>query len=188
MTRPPGRPYGRGQDPGGGSEIHHIDDETLREVLDDRLAAEQRLSDLEAAPDAHEPGVRGERIGLLRLLGRLEEAERLAREAVAGTVGDGRRNVAATIRLAHVLQCRGRFAEADELFVAALNRADALDDDRLRAFAHQHLGKSLFDQGQFAAAAERFKAALRIREAIAAPGDQIASSRQALAAATRRAD
>lgn len=155
-------------------------------MLDDRPAALQRLSDLETGADAEDPGVRAERVGLLRLLGRLDEAERLARQAVAGTADDTRRNVAATIRLAHVLQCQSRYDEAEDLFLVALNAADDLDDDSLRAFARQHLGKSLFDQGDFAGAREQFTAALRIRVALAAPEDQIASSRQALAAAIRR--
>lgn len=166
--------------------IHHIDDATLRDVLDDPNAALRRLSDLETGSDAEEPGVLGERVGLLRLLGRLEAAERLARQAVAATADDTRRNVAATIRLGHVLQYQGRHAEADDLFMSALSAAEVLDDDSLRAFAHQHLGKSLFDQGAFEAAAEQFTAALHIRADIAAPEDQIESSRQALAAAMKR--
>lgn len=55
-----------------------------------------------------------------------------------------------------------------------------------RAFAHQHYGKSLFNQGRFSEALERFSTALGIREAAAAPEDQIASSRQAIAAARSR--
>ena len=37
--------------PGVRSVIHHIDDETLRDVLDNRQAALQRLADLETSPE-----------------------------------------------------------------------------------------------------------------------------------------
>jgi hypothetical protein len=38
----------------GVRDIHHIDDETLHEVLDDREAALQRLAHLESGPDAEQ--------------------------------------------------------------------------------------------------------------------------------------
>lgn len=177
--------------------MFHIDDETLREVLDDPEAARRRLIELEQHELERRETGRGEaddgggatrlreQVVLLRLLGRLEEAERLGRRALACT-RDGRREVAAALRLAHVLQWQRRFAEADELFTGALRSAEVLDDALLRAFAHQHYGKSLFDQGRFAAAERHFSTALRLRTAAGAPEDQTASSRQARAAAADR--
>jgi tetratricopeptide (TPR) repeat protein len=165
--------------------VYRIDGQTLREVLDDPAAAARRVAELEAPPYEDDPRAVGERVTLLRMLGRLEDAETLARHALTLTAGHARRQVAASLRLAHVLHWQERFDEADQLFTDALKTAADLGDAALQAFAHQHYGKSLFDQGQLAEAAEQFTAALRLRENVGAPEDQLASSRQALAAATR---
>lgn len=150
--------------------MYHISNETLREVLDDPAAAERRVWDLEMPRLADDTGAIGE----------------LARQALTLTGSSRLHHVTASIRLAHVLHWQQRYLEADELFVQALDAADALGDDLLRAFAHQHYGKSLFDQGRFSAAVEQFSTALRIRESVPAPQDQIASSRPALTAAAQR--
>lgn len=165
--------------------MYQIDDHTLREVLDDRSAAEHRVRVLTQAPHRDDLRAVGERVSLLRMLGRLEEAEELGRQAVELTVDDDRPRLAASLRLAHVLQWQERFHEADELFTRALTEAAALRDDALLAFAHQHYGKSLFDQKRFAEAEHHFGAALELRERVCAPADQARSSRQALAAARR---
>ena len=90
------------------------------------------------------------------------------------------------LRLAHVLQWQGRFDDAEDLFAAAVASAERLDATAMMAFGYQHLGKSRFDQGRDGEALELFQRALAIREATAAPADQIASSRQAIAATERR--
>ncbi|WP_166356339.1 tetratricopeptide repeat protein [Phytoactinopolyspora limicola] len=166
--------------------MYRIDDETLREVLTDPAAAAERVAELAQPPLDDQPGPVGERISLLRMLGRLDEAEALGRHALSLAAKGSRRAVAASLRLAHVLQWQGRFDEADDRFTRALADATRLGDDTLLAFAHQHYGKSLFDQGRAAAAAEQFGAALRLREAVDAPADQLASSRQAIDAARSR--
>lgn len=114
------------------------------------------------------------------------------------------------LRLAVVLQWQRRFGEADGFFRAVLASAEAYaataetgattaepDADppgagvalRARAyayFAHQHLGKSLFDQGRLSEALDHFRAALRQRLDHDAPADQVASTRQAIAATEAR--
>lgn len=163
--------------------VFHIDDETLRDVVDDRAAAKRRLAELS---DRLDSAALGERVVLLRLLGQLDQAEELGWIALETTHGDARKRVTATIRLAHVLQWQQRFDEADAMFQQALDLADVLRDDILRAFAHQHLGKSLYDQARYVEAAHRFRTALRLRRSANAPADQQESSAQALASAQRQ--
>ena len=100
------------------------------------------------------------------------------------------------MRLAHVLHWQGRYRDADVLFEAALTCAeeastaiDAAAQRRatsLRTFALQHLGKSRFDEGRLDESLAMFEQALTLRLRIGAPDDQIASSRQAIAAARAR--
>lgn len=164
--------------------MFHIDDETLREVVDDRARAAARLTELEQQDT---PGSRAERVIILRSLGRLTEAEELGRIDLAESAGDPRRQVAATIRLAHVLHWQERWQEAEDLFRQASDLADILDEDILRAFALHQLGKLLFDRGRFAGAEFRFRTALRLREIAGAPPSQLETSREAVAAAAWRA-
>ena len=91
---------------------YRIDQETNRDVVDDVDAAQDRLAYLARRPDL---SARGERVALLRVLGRLEEAEREGRTAydLARRHSTPRQRVAALIRLAHVIQYQCRWAEAD---------------------------------------------------------------------------
>jgi hypothetical protein len=56
----------------------------------------------------------------------------------------------------------------------------------MTAFGRQHFGKSRFDERRYAEALELFERALAIRLANGAPADQLASSRQAIAATRHR--
>ncbi|PZR53118.1 hypothetical protein DNL40_08935 [Xylanimonas oleitrophica] len=155
-----------------------IDPVTLREVPDDVGAARAHV----AALTARGPDGDAERVFWLRVLGELDEAARLGRAVVQRAEPGTAQHAAALLRLAHVLQWQGRFAEADALFDDALRQARRLEHTALTAFALQHSAKSLFDQRRHAEALDRFTEALRLREADGAPADQIASTRQALAA------
>jgi hypothetical protein len=64
-------------------------------------------------------------------------------------------------RLAHVLQWRGDFAEADRLFAEA-NSVEL--PDRLRATMHEHAGRSCYDQGRYIEACNHFERALDLRK------------------------
>ena len=185
---------------------YRIDDATLRDVPDDVDAAWSRVRELEAlGPDGD-----GERVVWLRMLGDLTSAAALGWLVLGRAGGPGDVDAARArpdlavdalgpaLRLAHVLQWQRRFVEADDLFVAAIDSAEriaatgpegspvAARATSMTAFGYQHLGKSRFDEGRHDEALQLFEAALAIRVASEAPADQIASSRQAIAAARRR--
>jgi tetratricopeptide (TPR) repeat protein len=180
---------------------YRIDDLTLRDEPDDVESAWARVHELEWLGDAGG----GERVVWLRMLGELGAAEELAWQLLAAAGGPGTIEVArrrpeldagalgAALRLAHVLQWQGRFADAEELFQTSIASAERLaatgpstSATAMTAFGYQHLGKSRFDQGRYREALELFEAALAVRESFGAPADQIASSRQAIAAARHR--
>lgn len=186
-----------------------IDDDTLRDVPDDVVAARARAAELRAQGPVGD----AERIGWLRMLGDLDEAEQVGWRSLAAAGGPsaaGEVPVAgaevdlpieaagAALRLAHVLQWQRRFELADALFRAGRERADATAGSAaagtrehrvavaMRYFARQHGGKSLFDQGRYDEALGMFADALALRLAAGAPQDQIDASRQAVRAAGRR--
>jgi tetratricopeptide (TPR) repeat protein len=154
-------------------------------VLDDPAEAERYL---EYIADRTDLRARGERVALLRLLGRLDEAEREGRQAyeVALREGAPRHQVAALIRLAHVIQWQRNWNRADELFGNAIERARRLDDPLMLALAYQHAGRNHVDQGRLPEAVAAFRGALALREAHDAPPDQLESTRDALRAAESR--
>jgi tetratricopeptide (TPR) repeat protein len=185
---------------------YRIDDVTLRDVPDDVAAAWARVRELEAQDDAGG----GERVVWLRMLGELDAAEELGwallvRAGGPPDVEAARRRphvplgaLGHAIRLGHVLQWQGRFADAEQLFEAAIASADSLAAasppgspehaaaTAMTAFGRQHFGKSRFDEGRDAEALGLFEQALEIRLANGAPADQLASSRQAIAATRQR--
>ena len=146
----------------------------------------------------------------LRMLGCLDEAEELGWQLLAAAGGPRSRTHAQrdetlpldafgpALRLAHVLHWQDRFREADVLFTAVINSArkiagaavdGSLDQQRattMSAFALHHQGKSRFDEDRLDEALHLFEEALAIRSRVSAPGDQIASSRQAVAVTRAR--
>jgi tetratricopeptide (TPR) repeat protein len=98
-----------------------------------------------------------------RILGELGKALSDGKLAVvhAEATGQLRRIAIAQARLAHVLQWRGDFAEADQLF--ALANSPELPE-RLRATMHEHAGRSCFDQGRYIEACNHFERALDLRK------------------------
>lgn len=164
---------------------YRIDQETNRDVVDDVAAAQARLAYLAGRSDL---AARGERVALLRVLGRLEEAEREGRAAydLARRHGTPRQRVAAQIRLAHVVQYQRRWEQADAMLDEALAMARRLDDPLMEAFAHQHAGRNFADQDRYAEAVAAFRKALALREAHGAPADQLQSTRGALRVAEAR--
>ena len=67
-----------------------------------------------------------------------------------------------------------------ELLPAAAGFGPVID-----AFTHQHAGKNDYDQGHWGDARDHFARALAIREELELPGNEIESSRIALATADR---
>ncbi|MBO3738486.1 WG repeat-containing protein [Actinoplanes flavus] len=144
-----------------------FDPRTLREQVDepDRLwDLVDRLTDrLEYAErDNVRAGLLGLRAVVSRVLGELDDALADGREAVrhAEASGELRPVSIAQARLAHVLQWRGEFAEADRLFA----QADSPElPGRIRAEISELAGRSAFEQGRYLEAVNHFERALNVR-------------------------
>jgi hypothetical protein len=170
---------------------HTLDPETLHEVYPDRAAVEARIEELRrdvrtAPDDIAELLARGELVTLLRGAGHLDEALTEGRLAVdrAEIIGTPPQQHTARVRLAHVHQWRGEFAQSNLLFTELLPAA-AQFGPVIEAFTRQHAGKNDYDQGHWADARAHFARALEIREALELPEEQQESARLALAAAER---
>lgn len=161
-----------------------MDENANREVVDEPVAR----AHLDRLTGRDDLAARGERVVLLRMLGRLDEAEREGRAAYEAARHEGteRQQVAALLRLAHVLQYRREWTAADQAFDEAMERARALGEPLMIAFAHQHAGRNHVDQGRYAEAVAAFQVALALREENGAPADQLESTRGALRATEKR--
>lgn len=145
--------------------FHH---ETLRELVDDpdelREIRDALTKKLDTAED-HPTRARllSLRAVVSRILGDLGKALADGKLALghAEATGELRRIAIAQARLAHVLQWRGDFAEADQLFELA-NSSEL--PDRLRATMHEHAGRSSYDQGRYIEACNHFERALDLRK------------------------
>lgn len=142
--------------------------ETLRELADnpDELR-EIRDKLTEKLTPLQENAARARLLSLRavvsRILGDLSKALSDGKMALAHAeaTGELRRIAIAKARLAHVLQWRGDFDEADRLFTEA-NSTEL--PDRLRATLHEHAGRSCLDQGRYMEAFNHFEAALELRK------------------------
>ena len=142
--------------------------ETLRELVEDpdelRAIRDGLSRKLEKATDnATRARLLSLRAVVSRILGDLNKALADAKLALAHAeaTGELRRIAIAQARLAHVLQWRGEFAEADRLFAEA-NSPEL--PDRLRATMHEHAGRSCYDQGRYIEACNHFERALELRK------------------------
>jgi tetratricopeptide (TPR) repeat protein len=145
--------------------FHH---ETLRELVEDpdelREIRDRLTEKLETASDnATRARLLSLRAVVSRILGDLGKALSDGKLAVAHAeaTGELRRIAIVQARLAHVLQWRGDFAEADRLFELA-NSPEL--PDRLRATMHEHAGRSCYDQGRYMEACNHFERALELRK------------------------
>lgn len=178
-----------------------IDPVTLREVPDDPRAAWRHVRELEAGGEAGD----GDRVAWLRILGDLDAAEELGRRVLVRAGGPGAgdpdptlpwRAVAPALRLGQVLQWQGSHVPAEQLMRAAVGAAGAAarahPDDRralaLLAYAEQHLGKVLLDQGRDRHAWSCLRRALLIRTGTGAPAEEVLSSRLAVAVAAEHVE
>jgi uncharacterized protein YhaN len=168
---------------------YRIDPETLHEQFDDpdraRAQAQQLRAEIrEAADPIDELRARGELVELLRGLGDLDDALAEAQRGVdrADIAGNGAQQHTARLRLAHVQQWRGDFAESNMIFTELLSVADRFGPI-IEAYTHEHAGKNDYDQRHWTDARDHFARALAIREEYELP--EAESSRLALAAAVR---
>jgi tetratricopeptide (TPR) repeat protein len=168
----------------------HFDPDTLREVVEapevDQLTEVRRL--LTAKLDGlADNGPRARLLSLRavvsRILGNLDTALADGKLALAHAeaTGEFRRIAIVQARLAHVLQRRGEFDEADRLFTLA-NSTEL--PARLRATMHQQMGKCAYDQGRFIEACNHFEKVLELRGE--EDPEHIAEAEQVLDAVFRR--
>ncbi|MGN6607025.1 MAG: hypothetical protein ACTHMS_08475 [Jatrophihabitans sp.] len=166
-----------------------LDPDTLREAVTDPAAVSARIERLRGsvrtAPDEiAELLARGELVELLRVSGDLDEALAEGRRAVerAELAGTLPQQHLARLRLAHVHQWRGEFADSTLLFTELLAAAGQFGPV-IAAFIHHHAGLNDYDQAMWTEAREHFAEALRIRADLEL--DEAATSRLAVAAAER---
>ncbi|WP_249997727.1 WG repeat-containing protein [Actinoplanes sp. M2I2] len=143
------------------------DPQTLREQIEDdepMWVVIDRLTDkLEYAErDADRARLLSLRAVASRLLEDLDPALDDARAALAHAEAAGELVRTATVRarLAHVLQWRGDYAEADRIY-AKTNTAEL--PARLRAEMHELAGRSAFEQGRYLEAVNHLEGALDLR-------------------------
>jgi hypothetical protein len=167
-----------------------FDPDTLREVVEGEEIEELReirdqLTDKVNAISDNPARARllSLRAVVSRILGDLHKALSDGKLALAHAeaTGELRRIAIAQARLAHVLQWREEYDEADRLFTLA-NSTEL--PDRLRATMHQHAGKCAYDQGRFIEACNHFELALQLRKE--EDPDLIAQTELALDALFRR--
>ena len=145
-----------------------FDTTTLRERIDDpdqMWVVIDRLTD--KLEYAERDTVRARLLSLRavaeRLVEDLDAALADARSALthAESVGELRQTAVVQARLAHVLQWRGEYAEADKLYAEA---ASPELPSRLRAEIHELAGRSAFDQGRYLEAMNHFETSLDLRK------------------------
>ncbi|HEY0071938.1 MAG TPA: tetratricopeptide repeat protein [Chloroflexia bacterium] len=176
-----------------GSFSYHYNSQ-LREVPDDPLAMRAACAVLasvlrsEDLPSADELQILG-RIGpLYRILGELDLAESYLRQAVelAAATGNRQALLSNRLRLAQMLQWRGRIAEADSMFLNCLAECEIEPEvaPYLATACHGY-GKSLFEQGRYEEAAAQFRRALDLGGAVG-DSEVVEASELALRVAEQR--
>jgi tetratricopeptide (TPR) repeat protein len=166
------------------SYIHGYDPETLREVVDLHECRE-RLDEI--GPQRSLPALL-ERVWLLKVLDRLDEANTLSEQSVrvARMAGTRKDLLRARILHASVLQQRGALAAAHQELTTCAEEAEGKGWSGIAAFALQHRGKVSFDAGGYDDARRDFKRALFLRQDAGASEEQLESTLLAIDAADRR--
>lgn len=161
------------------SIITGYDPTTLHEKVD-LLAAGERLTEI---GDLRSLSALNEKVVLLRLVGRLDEAWEVANEAVrqARFTGDRQAQLGTRIRRAQVLHFRKKFDEAVNDLSGCADEARDRGWTSLEAAAVQNRGRAHFDRGNYAEALVDFKAAVFLREKMGASIDELESSLVAVA-------
>jgi tetratricopeptide (TPR) repeat protein len=166
------------------SYIHGYDADTLREIVDPRQC-EERLAEI--GPQRSLPALL-ERVWLLKVLGRAEEALPLSEQSVRVARMAGTRKDLLRARILHatILQSRGSFAAAHQELTTCAEEAEGNAWSGIAAFALQHRGKVSYDAGDYDDARRDFKRALFLRQDSGAPDEQLESTLLAIDAADRR--
>lgn len=166
------------------SYIRGYDPDTLREIVDLR-ECEARLAEIGVQRSL--PALL-ERVWLLKVLGRADEALTVSEQSVRVARMAGTRKDLLRARILHatILQARGAYAAATQELTTCAEEADGNGWAGIAAFAYQHRGKVAYDAGDFDDARRDFKRALFLRQESGAPDDQLESTLLAIDAADRR--
>jgi tetratricopeptide (TPR) repeat protein len=166
------------------SYIHGYDPETLREVVD---PAECRERLLELGDQRSLPALL-ERVWLLKVLDRLDDALVISDESVRVARMAGTRKDLLRARILHatVLQWRGAYAAAAHELTMCVEESEGQGWASIAAFACQHRGKVHFDAQDFDQARRDFKRALFLRQESGATDAELESTLLAVDAADRR--
>ncbi|MDR6867337.1 tetratricopeptide (TPR) repeat protein [Microbacterium resistens] len=166
--------------------IKGYDSGTLRELVDP-AECEARLAEIEQQRSI--PALL-ERVWLLKVLGRLDEAQTLADETVRQSRMAGTRKdlLRARILRATVLQYRGAYAAADQELATCVDEAEGQGWTAIAAFAHQHHGKTALEAGDFEQARESFKRTLFLRREAGADDAALESALLAIETVERLRD
>jgi tetratricopeptide (TPR) repeat protein len=166
------------------SYIHGYDPDTLREIVDVSECKERldELGDRRSLPSLLE------RVWLLKVLGKLDDALAVSELSVRQARMAGTRKDMLRSRILHatVMQARGSFAAADQELTTCAEEAEGQGWAAIAAFAMQHRGKVHYDAGDYDDARSDFKRALFLRQESGTPDDQLESTLLAIDAADRR--
>jgi len=166
------------------SYIRGYDPETLREIVDLR-ECEERLNEIGSQRSL--PALL-ERVWLLKVLGRLDEALSISDQSVRVARMGGTRKDLLRARILHatVLQARDALPAAAQELTTCAEEADGAGWSAIAAFAYQHRGKVSYDAGDYDDARTDFKRALFLRQDAGAADEQLESTLLAIDAADRR--
>ncbi len=166
------------------SYIRGYDPETLREIVDLR-ECDERLAEI--GPQRSLPALL-ERVWLLKVLGRLDEALAVSEQSVRVARMAGTRKDLLRARILHatILQAREAHAAAHQELTTCAEEADGAGWAGIAAFAYQHRGKVSYDAGDYDDARRDFKRALFLRQDSGTPDEQLESTLLAIDAADHR--
>ncbi len=164
--------------------IKGYDPHTLRELVD-LQECQVRLAEIE---NQRSLPVLLERVWLLKVLDRLDEALNLAEETVRQARMAGTRKDLLRARVLHgtVLQNRGAHAAAAQELATCANEAEGQGWLGIAAFAYQHHGKNAYEAGEFDEARDSFKQSLFLRRSAGADDTDLEKALRAIEAAERR--
>lgn len=166
------------------SYIDGYDPDTLREIVD----VHRCRARLDEIGEQRSLPALLERVWLLKVLDRLEDALVLSEQSVrvARMAGTRKDLLRARILHASVEQRRGAFAAAIQELSTCGQEAEGQEWNSIAAFAYQHRGKVFYDAGDFVNARADFTRALFLRQEAGTPDDQLESTLLAIDAADRR--
>ncbi|PCE16501.1 hypothetical protein AUC47_01270 [Microbacterium sp. SZ1] len=166
------------------SFIRGYDHESLRELVDlDECAARlEEISGQRSLPALLE------RVWLLKVLNRLDDALSVADETVRQARMAGTRKDVLRARVLHatVLQHRRAHAAAEQELATCATEAEGQRWLSIAAFAYHHHGRNAYEAGDYDTARESFKQSLFLRREAGADDRELETVLLAIEAAERR--